>query len=67
MKKLIQSYTLSFLESRREVSTGLSYYSIYTADLPETAQTTLATYADDTTILASHKNPNEASGMLQIT
>jgi hypothetical protein len=45
---------------------GPKLYSIYTADLPETAQTTLATYADDTTILASHENPTEASRMLQM-
>jgi hypothetical protein len=45
---------------------GPKLYSIYTGDLPETAQITLATYADDTTILASHENPTEASRMLQM-
>jgi hypothetical protein len=45
---------------------GPKLYSIHTADLPETGQTTLATYADDTTILASHENPTEASRMLQM-
>jgi hypothetical protein len=40
-------------------------YSIFTADLPETRQTMLATYADDTNILASHENPTEASRLFQ--
>jgi hypothetical protein len=40
-------------------------YSIFTANLPETRQTMLATYADDTAILASHENPTEASRLLQ--
>jgi hypothetical protein len=35
------------------------------ADLPETGQTMVATYADDTTILASHENPTEASRILE--
>jgi hypothetical protein len=33
--------------------------------LPETEQTTTATYADDTAILASHQNPISASTNLQ--
>jgi hypothetical protein len=45
---------------------GPTLYSIYTADLPQTEYTTLATYADDTTILASHRNPHEASRLLQL-
>lgn len=45
---------------------GPMLYSIYTADLPEMTQTTIATYADDTTILASHENPVEASRKLQM-
>jgi hypothetical protein len=44
---------------------GPMLYSIFTADLPETRQTMLATYADDTIILASHENPTEASRLLQ--
>jgi hypothetical protein len=40
-------------------------YSTFTADLPETRQTMIATYPDDTTILASHENPTEASRLLQ--
>jgi hypothetical protein len=45
---------------------GPVLYSLYTADLPLSKFTTLATYADDTTILASHRNPEEASRQLQI-
>jgi hypothetical protein len=37
-----------------------------TADLPITGHALLATYADDTTILASHENPIEASRILQM-
>jgi hypothetical protein len=44
---------------------GAMLYSIFTADLPETRQTMLATYADDTTILASHEKPTEASRLRQ--
>jgi hypothetical protein len=45
---------------------GPILYSIFTADLPETEQQTLtATYADDTAILASHKNPITVSRKLQ--
>jgi hypothetical protein len=44
---------------------GPMLYSILTADLPETIQTMIATYADDTTILASQENPTEASRLLQ--
>lgn len=44
---------------------GPILYSLYTADLPETPQTIIATYADDTTILASHEDPITASQNLQ--
>jgi len=44
---------------------GPILYSIYTADLPETEQMMMATYADDTAILASHHNPITASTNLQ--
>jgi len=40
-------------------------YSIFTADIPETDQTLIATYADDTAILASHPNLITASTQLQ--
>jgi len=40
-------------------------YNIYTYDLPRTNHTTLATYADDTAILASNKDPNIASHNIQ--
>jgi hypothetical protein len=44
---------------------GPVLYPIFTADLPEIRQTMLATYVDDTTILASHENPTKASRLLQ--
>jgi len=44
---------------------GPILYSVYTADLPETEQMMKATYADDTAILASHRNPTVASTNLQ--
>ena len=44
---------------------GPLLYSIFTADIPETDQTLIATYADDTAILASHPNPTTASAQLQ--
>ena len=40
-------------------------FSIYTADLPISAEITLATIADDTALLASHANPIIASSTLQ--
>lgn len=44
---------------------GPVLYTIFTADLPETPNVTIATYADDTAILANSKNPHEASELLQ--
>jgi hypothetical protein len=44
---------------------GPILYSVFTAELPETEQTLIATYADDTAILASHQNPITASRKLQ--
>ena len=44
---------------------GPILFSLYTADLPETEHTMTATYADDTTILASHQNYITASIILQ--
>lgn len=38
---------------------------IFTADIPTTRLTTVATYADDTAIIASHTNPQRASPNLQ--
>ena len=44
---------------------GPILYILYTADLPSNPEITLATFADDTAILASHPDPNVASQMLQ--
>jgi hypothetical protein len=44
---------------------GPILYSIFTADIPETEQTLIATHADDTAILASHPNPITATAHLQ--
>ena len=44
---------------------GPILYVIYTADIPSMKGITLGTYADDTTIIATHKNPTIASLMLQ--
>lgn len=40
-------------------------YSMYTSDFPNSANTLLATYADDTAILTRSPNPVEASQQLQ--
>lgn len=44
---------------------GPVLYLIYTADLPTTRNTVLATFADDTVIMASHHDPIVASRHLQ--
>jgi hypothetical protein len=44
---------------------GPLLYSIFTADLPTTAHTTIATFADDTGLLAVHADPVVASQHLQ--
>ena len=44
---------------------GPVLYSIFTADLPVSDQTLIATYADDTAILASHTDPIIAGRHLQ--
>lgn len=40
-------------------------FNIYTADIPFTTNTTLATYADDTAILCANYDPDETSNCLQ--
>lgn len=40
-------------------------YTIYTCDLPQSEHVTLATFADDTAVLACSNCPNEASDFLQ--
>ena len=44
---------------------GPVLYSIFTADLPLSANTYTATFADDTVIMAKSKYPNTASDLLQ--
>lgn len=44
---------------------GPYFYLIFTADLPVTEDTTTATFADDTAILAADSNPERASEKLQ--
>lgn len=44
---------------------GPVLYIIFTADLPTTDKTTVATYADDTALLSTHMNPVTASENLQ--
>lgn len=45
---------------------GPVLYTLFTADLPTTDSTMVATYADDTAILSSHENPITASEHLQL-
>ncbi|CAH2248733.1 jg17523 [Pararge aegeria aegeria] len=44
---------------------GLVLYTLFTVDLPQSPGVTVATFADDTAILASHTNPVKASEILQ--
>jgi histone H2A len=44
---------------------GSLLYLIYTADLPTLANSTTATFADDTAILTAHENPTIAAHRLQ--
>ena len=45
---------------------GSFLYLIYTADLPTLANSTTATFADDTAILAVHEDPTMAAHVLQM-
>ncbi|XP_015433586.1 PREDICTED: RNA-directed DNA polymerase from mobile element jockey-like [Dufourea novaeangliae] len=44
---------------------GPTLYTLYTADIPTTTDTTLLTFADDTAILTTHDDPKIASKTLQ--
>jgi hypothetical protein len=44
---------------------GALLYLLYTADLPTTNNTTIATFADDTALLATNSDPALASQQLQ--
>lgn len=44
---------------------GPVLYLLFTADLPITHNITIGTYADDTALMAIHKNPQIASQQLQ--
>jgi len=45
---------------------GPLLYFLYTAHLPTTADSTTATFADDTVVLTAHENPVIASHRLQL-
>ena len=44
---------------------GPFLYTLYTADIPQSPNTALSTFADDTAILSNHSNPITASTNLQ--
>ena len=44
---------------------GLFLYTLYTADIPQSPNTPLSTFADDTAILSNHSNPITASANLR--
>lgn len=44
---------------------GPILYTLYSADLPTTSSTTIATFADDTMVLASHEHREETSRRVQ--
>jgi hypothetical protein len=44
---------------------GLTLYTLFTADLPTSSNTTLGTFADDIAILSVHKEPDTAASNLQ--
>ena len=46
---------------------GPTLYLLHTAEIPNTGNTLMATFADDTAILASHVDPVVASKYLQET
>ncbi|CAG9783481.1 unnamed protein product [Diatraea saccharalis] len=62
-------YSSNFYKIRAGVPQGSVLgpllYTIFTSDLPETTGVLTATFADDTAILASSKNPEEANQLLQ--
>ena len=44
---------------------GPILYTLYTANIPTTTNSTVLTFADDTTILVRHTNPETAVKLLQ--
>jgi len=55
------------MESERDAIGNVIHvlYTLYTADIPVTNTCTVATYADDTAILATTSSKEEASQLLQ--